>query len=37
MPDSLTVVPLPQAKRDGRKIAGIVAWDNPMAKIADRA
>jgi 3-methyl-2-oxobutanoate hydroxymethyltransferase len=24
-------------KRDGRKIAGVVAWDTPMARIADRA
>ena len=24
-------------KRDGKKIAGVVAWDTPMAKIADRA
>jgi 3-methyl-2-oxobutanoate hydroxymethyltransferase len=37
MPDSMTVVALQQMKRDGRKIAGIVAWDTPMAKIADRA
>ena len=37
MPDSVTVVVLQQMKRDGRKIAGIVAWDPPMAKIADRA
>jgi 3-methyl-2-oxobutanoate hydroxymethyltransferase len=37
MPDSTTVVALQQMKRDGWKIAGIVAWDKPMAKIADRA
>jgi 3-methyl-2-oxobutanoate hydroxymethyltransferase len=37
MPDSMTVVALQQMKRDGRKITGIVAWDTPMAKIADRA
>jgi hypothetical protein len=37
MPDSMTVVALQQMKRDGRKIACIVAWDSPMAKIADRA
>jgi 3-methyl-2-oxobutanoate hydroxymethyltransferase len=24
-------------KRDGRKIAGVVAWDTPMARIADHA
>jgi hypothetical protein len=34
MPDSVTV--LQQMKRDGRRITGIVAWDPPMAKIADR-
>jgi 3-methyl-2-oxobutanoate hydroxymethyltransferase len=37
MPDSMTVVALQHMKRDGRKIAGMVAWDTPMAKIADRA
>ena len=36
MPDSVTVVVLQQMKRDGRKIAGIVAWDPPMAKIASQ-
>ena len=36
MPDSMTVVAL-QPKREGRKIAGIVAWGTPTAKIADRA
>ena len=24
-------------KRDGKKIAGVVAWDTPMARIADLA
>src|SRR5271155_385822 len=24
-------------KRDGRKIAGVVAWDTPLAQLADRA
>src|SRR4026208_506269 len=37
MPDKVTIVALQQMKRDGRKIAGVVAWDTPMAKIADRA
>jgi hypothetical protein len=37
MPDSMTAVALPQLKRDGRKIAGIVARDETMAHIADRA
>jgi ketopantoate hydroxymethyltransferase len=35
MPDNMTMVALQQMKRDGRKIAGIAAWDKPMAKIAD--
>jgi 3-methyl-2-oxobutanoate hydroxymethyltransferase len=37
MPDSITIPALQQMKRDGRKIAGLVAWDTPMARIADRA
>jgi 3-methyl-2-oxobutanoate hydroxymethyltransferase len=37
MPDSVTIPALQQMKRDGRKIAGVVAWDTPMARIADRA
>ncbi len=40
MPDTdsvLTVPALQQMKRDGRKIAGVVAWDTQMARIADRA
>jgi 3-methyl-2-oxobutanoate hydroxymethyltransferase len=37
MPGRMTVAALQQMKRDGRKIAGVVAWDTPMAKIADRA
>src|SRR3954462_4401525 len=37
MPDKVTIDAVQQMKRDGRKIAGIVAWDTPMAKIADRA
>jgi 3-methyl-2-oxobutanoate hydroxymethyltransferase len=36
--DSRVTIPLlHQMKREGRKIAGIVAWDTPMARIADRA
>jgi 3-methyl-2-oxobutanoate hydroxymethyltransferase len=36
--DSKVAIPaLHQMKRDGRKIAGVVAWDFPMARIADRA
>jgi 3-methyl-2-oxobutanoate hydroxymethyltransferase len=37
MPDNVTIPALQQMKRDGRKIAGLVAWDTPMARIADRA
>src|SRR5438874_241598 len=37
MPDKVTIAALQQMKRDGKKIAGVVAWDTPMAKIADRA
>jgi 3-methyl-2-oxobutanoate hydroxymethyltransferase len=38
MMDSKVAIPaLHQMKRDGKKIAGIVAWDFPMARIADRA
>ncbi|MBM3527875.1 MAG: 3-methyl-2-oxobutanoate hydroxymethyltransferase [Alphaproteobacteria bacterium] len=37
MPDKITIPLLQQMKRDGGKIAGVVAWDTPMAKIADRA
>jgi 3-methyl-2-oxobutanoate hydroxymethyltransferase len=33
----VTIPLLHRMKRDGRKIAGIVAWDYPMARIADRA
>ena len=33
----MTIAALQQMKRDGQKIAGVVAWDTPMAKIADRA
>jgi 3-methyl-2-oxobutanoate hydroxymethyltransferase len=37
MPDNVTIAALQQMKRDGRKIAGVVAWDTPMARIADLA
>ena len=37
MANKVTIVALQQMKRDGRKIAGVVAWDTPMAKIADCA
>lgn len=33
----ITITALQQMKREGKKIAGVVAWDTPMAKIADRA
>jgi 3-methyl-2-oxobutanoate hydroxymethyltransferase len=35
--DKITIAQLQQMKRDGKKIAGVVAWDTPMAKIADLA
>jgi len=35
--DTVTIPALQQMKRDGKKIAGVVAWDYPMARIADRA
>ncbi len=37
MPDKMTIAALQQMKRDGKKSAGVVAWDTPMARIADRA
>ena len=37
MSDKVTIAALQQMKRDGRKIAGVVAWDTPMARIADLA
>jgi 3-methyl-2-oxobutanoate hydroxymethyltransferase len=33
----MTVAALQEMKRAGRKIVGVVAWDTPMAQIADRA
>ena len=35
--DPVTIPALQQMKRDGQKIVGVVAWDFPMARIADRA
>jgi 3-methyl-2-oxobutanoate hydroxymethyltransferase len=35
--DTVTIPALQQMKRDGKKIAGVVAWDYPIARIADRA
>ena len=35
--DTVTIPALQQMKREGKKIAGIVAWDYPIARIADRA
>ena len=37
MSDKVTIAALQQMKRDGKKSAGVVAWDTPMARIADRA
>ncbi len=37
MASPVTIPALQQMKRDGRKIVGLVAWDCPMAQIADRA
>jgi 3-methyl-2-oxobutanoate hydroxymethyltransferase len=37
MDAKVTIPALAQMKRDGRKIAGLVAWDYQMARIADRA
>jgi 3-methyl-2-oxobutanoate hydroxymethyltransferase len=35
--DTVTIPALQQMKRDGKKSVGVVAWDFPMARIADRA
>ena len=35
--DRLTIQALQAMKREGRKIVGVVAWDTPMAMIAERA
>src|SRR3979490_2422669 len=37
MADQVTIPALQQMKREGRKSVGVVAWDYPMARIADRA
>ncbi len=37
MTEKVTIAALQQMKRDGKKSAGVVAWDTPMARIADRA
>ena len=37
MTGKVTIAALQQMKRDGQKIAGVVAWDTPMARIADLA
>src|ERR1700726_3634042 len=37
MEAKVTIPALQQMKRDPRKIAGVVAWDYQMARIADRA
>ena len=35
--DRITIAALAEMKRQGRKIVGVVAWDTPMAEIAERA
>jgi 3-methyl-2-oxobutanoate hydroxymethyltransferase len=35
--EPVTIPALQQMKRDGVKIAGVVAWDYPLARLADRA
>src|SRR5258705_7803131 len=37
METKVTIPALREMKRDGRKIVGVVAWDTPIAQIADRA
>lgn len=37
MTDKVTLPALQQMKREGRKSVGVVAWDYPIARIADRA
>jgi len=37
MTDKVTIAALQKMKRDGKKIAGVVAWDTPLARIADLA
>ena len=35
MANKVTIAALQQMKRDGEKIVGVVAWDTPMATLAD--
>ena len=35
--DTVTIPALQQMKREAKKIVGVVAWDFPLARIADRA
>jgi 3-methyl-2-oxobutanoate hydroxymethyltransferase len=35
--DRITIAALQEMKREGRKIVGVVAWDTPMAQLAERA
>lgn len=35
--ETVTIPALQQMKRDGKKSIGVVAWDYPLARIADRA
>ena len=35
--DKVSLPALRQMKREGKKIVGVVAWDTPLAQIADRA
>jgi 3-methyl-2-oxobutanoate hydroxymethyltransferase len=37
MAEQVTIPALQAMKREGRKSAGVVAWDTPLAQIADRA
>jgi 3-methyl-2-oxobutanoate hydroxymethyltransferase len=37
MTQRITIPALQQMKRDGKKSVGVVAWDYPLARIADRA
>jgi 3-methyl-2-oxobutanoate hydroxymethyltransferase len=37
MADKVTIPALQQMKREGQKCVGVVAWDYPMARLADRA
>ena len=37
MTSKITIAALQQMKRDGKKSVGVVAWDTPIARIADRA